>query len=82
LGRGAEDAIRSSLAGRRRDWRLRPLLRAVNRTVRVRALGIGRRRARSSRGGEDGPHLMLGCFKRALCPGEPDHDHAENPQNP
>jgi glycolate oxidase iron-sulfur subunit len=54
--------------GRRRDWRLRPLLWAVNRTARVRALGLWRRHPRHADRGEGGPHLMLGCFERALYP--------------
>jgi glycolate oxidase iron-sulfur subunit len=54
--------------GRRRDLRLRPLLWAVNRTARVRALGLARRHARGSRGDPDCPNLMLGCFERLLYP--------------
>ena len=54
--------------GRRRNWRLRPLLWATNRTARVRALGLGRRHARSGGADEDGSQLMLGCFERALYP--------------
>ena len=53
--------------GRRRDWRLRPLLWAVNRSGRVRTLGVARRHARRRREG-DGPNLMLGCFERVLYP--------------
>lgn len=52
----------------RRDWRLRPLLWAVNRTARVRALGLARRHAHTRRREQDGPHLMLGCFERSLYP--------------
>ncbi len=54
--------------GRRRDWRLRPLLWAVNRTARVRALGLVRRHAHSPPGEPDRPNLMLGCFERLLYP--------------
>ena len=54
--------------GRRRDWRLRPLLWAVNRTGRVRALGLVRRHAHSPRFEPDRPNLMLGCFERLLYP--------------
>jgi glycolate oxidase iron-sulfur subunit len=54
--------------GRRRDWRLRPLLWAVNGTARVRAIGLARRHARGPGRNEDGPQLMLGCFERALYP--------------
>ncbi|HET6549337.1 MAG TPA: (Fe-S)-binding protein [Solirubrobacter sp.] len=52
--------------GRRRPWRVRPLLWAVDRRWRVRLLGLVRRHAR---GGSDGAaHLLLGCFERALYP--------------
>jgi glycolate oxidase iron-sulfur subunit len=54
--------------GRQRDWRLPPLLWAVNRTARVRAIGLVRRHARGPRRHRNGPHLMLGCFERALYP--------------
>ncbi len=54
--------------GRRRPWRLKALLWAVNRTSRVRALGLPRRHARTIRGAREGPHLMLGCFERTLYP--------------
>jgi glycolate oxidase iron-sulfur subunit len=51
---------------RRRSWRLNGLLWGVDRRSRVRAMGLVRRHART--GGEDGPHLMLGCFERVLYP--------------
>ena len=54
--------------GRRRPWRLRALLWAVNRSSRVRALGLARRHARTKRRAGSEPHLMLGCFERALYP--------------
>ena len=54
--------------GRRRPWRLRALTFAVDRTWRVRALGLARRHARTPKRSGDGPHLMLGCFERALYP--------------
>ena len=54
--------------GSRRSWRLRPLLWAVNRTTRVRALGLVRRHARTRHGGSEQAHLMLGCFERAMYP--------------
>jgi glycolate dehydrogenase iron-sulfur subunit len=54
--------------GRQRSWRLKPLLWAVNRTSRVRALGLVRRPARTRRGNGKAAHLMLGCFERALYP--------------
>ncbi len=54
--------------GRRRPWRLRPLLWAVDSPRRVRAMGTVRRNA--GRGSEaPGPvNLMLGCFERVLYP--------------
>lgn len=52
--------------GRRRGAKLRGLLWAVDARWRVRAMGIVRSHARSRPG--DGPHLMLGCFERALFP--------------
>ena len=54
--------------GRRRPWKVRPLLWAVDSPRRVRAMGIVRRHA--GRGGEaPGPvNLMLGCFERVLYP--------------
>ena len=54
--------------GRRRPWRLKALLWAVNRSSRVRALGLARRHARTIRRARGGPHLMLGCFERTLYP--------------
>ena len=54
--------------GARRPWRLKALLWAVDRSSRVRALGIPRRHARRTRRARNGPHLMLGCFERALYP--------------
>jgi glycolate oxidase iron-sulfur subunit len=54
--------------GRRRPWQLRALTYAVDRTWRVRALGLGRRHARTPKRSGDAPHLMLGCFERALYP--------------
>lgn len=53
--------------GRRRPWRVRPLLWAVNRPWRVRLLGRFRRHARAKP--EAGTAtLMLGCFERVLYP--------------
>jgi glycolate oxidase iron-sulfur subunit len=54
--------------GRRRPWKVKPLLWAVDSPSRVRAMGIVRRHA--GRGGEaPGPvNLMLGCFERVLYP--------------
>jgi glycolate oxidase iron-sulfur subunit len=54
--------------GRRRSWRLRPLLWAVNRTGRIRAFGLARRHAKTKPSDGGGPHLMLGCFERFLYP--------------
>ena len=55
-------------SGRRRPWKVRPMMWAVGSTRRVRALGIVRRHA--GRGSEaPGPvNLMLGCFERVLYP--------------
>jgi glycolate oxidase iron-sulfur subunit len=54
--------------GRRRPWKVRPLLWAVDSPRRVRAMGVVRRHA--GRGSEaPGPvNLMLGCFERVLYP--------------
>jgi glycolate oxidase iron-sulfur subunit len=54
--------------GRRRPWKVRPLLWAVNSPGRVRAMGMVRRHG--GRGSEaPGPvNLMLGCFERVLYP--------------
>jgi glycolate oxidase iron-sulfur subunit len=54
--------------GRRRPWKVRPLLWVVDKPRRVRAMGIMRRHA--GRGSEaPGPvNLMLGCFERVLYP--------------
>jgi glycolate oxidase iron-sulfur subunit len=54
--------------GRRRPWRVRPLLWAVDRPWRVRALGLMRRHARAPQGAAAPATLMLGCFERALYP--------------
>jgi glycolate oxidase iron-sulfur subunit len=58
--------------GRRRPLRLRALLFAVNRALRVRALGLVRRHARRATGSGSGDapaaQLMLGCFERVLYP--------------
>ena len=54
--------------GRRRPWKVRPLLWAVDSPRRVRAMGIVRRHA-GRRGESPGPvNLMLGCFERVLYP--------------
>jgi glycolate oxidase iron-sulfur subunit len=53
---------------RHQPWRLRPLLWAVNTTARTRILGLPRRHAPTTREKGTGPHLMLGCFERALYP--------------
>ena len=54
--------------GRRRPWKVRPLMWAVDSPRRVRAIGIVRRHAGR---GSDAPgpvNLMLGCFERVLYP--------------
>jgi glycolate oxidase iron-sulfur subunit len=54
--------------GRRRPWKVRPLLWAVDSPRRVRAMGIVRRHA-GRRNEAPGPvNLMLGCFERVLYP--------------
>jgi len=53
---------------RRRARRLAPLLWAVNRRSRVRALGLARRHARRRATGDTSAQLMLGCFERVLYP--------------
>jgi glycolate oxidase iron-sulfur subunit len=52
---------------RGRRWVLPLLLWGADRPWRVRLLGLVRRHERAARGG-DGPHLMLGCYERALFP--------------
>jgi glycolate oxidase iron-sulfur subunit len=53
--------------GRRRPLVVRALLRAVDRTLKVRLLGLVRRHARR-RTGSGTASLMLGCFERFLYP--------------
>ena len=54
--------------GRRRPWKVRPLMWAVDSPRRVRAMGIVRRHA-GRRSEAPGPvNLMLGCFERVLYP--------------
>jgi glycolate oxidase iron-sulfur subunit len=54
--------------GRRRPWKVRPLMWAVDSPRRVRALGMVRRHA-GRRSDAPGPlNLMLGCFERVLYP--------------
>jgi glycolate oxidase iron-sulfur subunit len=54
--------------GRRRPWKVRPLLWAVGSARRVRALGAVRRHAGRARQAPGPVNLMLGCFERALYP--------------
>lgn len=56
------------LGGLRRRLILAPMLWAVNRPWRLRAMGLVRRHARATGEGE-GPQLMVGCFERVLFPG-------------
>ncbi len=54
--------------GRRRPWKVRPLMWAVDSPRRVRAIGLVRRHA-GRRSDAPGPvNLMLGCFERVLYP--------------
>ena len=53
--------------GRKRPWKVRPLLWAVDSARRVRAMGIVRRHA-GRRGQAGQVNLMLGCFERVLYP--------------
>jgi glycolate oxidase iron-sulfur subunit len=54
--------------GRRRPWKVKPLLWAVDSPRRVRAMGLVRRHAGRA-GAEPGEaNLMLGCFERVLYP--------------
>jgi glycolate oxidase iron-sulfur subunit len=54
--------------GRRRPWKVRPMMWAVGSTRRVRTMGIVRRHA-GRRSDVPGPvNLMLGCFERVLYP--------------
>ena len=54
--------------GRRRPWKVRPLMWAVDSSRRVRAMGIARRHAGRGRDAPGPVNLMLGCFERVLYP--------------
>jgi glycolate oxidase iron-sulfur subunit len=54
--------------GRRRPWKVRPLMWAVDSSRRVRAIGIARRHAGRGREAPGSVNLMLGCFERVLYP--------------
>ena len=54
--------------GRRRPWKVRPLMWAVDSSRRVRAIGIARRHAGRGRDAPGPVNLMLGCFERVLYP--------------
>jgi len=54
--------------GRRRPWKVRPLLWAVDSPRRVRAMGIVRRHAGRASEAPGPVNLMLGCFERVLYP--------------
>ena len=54
--------------GRRRPWKVRPLMWAVGSPRRVRAMGIARRHAGRGRDAPGPVNLMLGCFERVLYP--------------
>jgi glycolate oxidase iron-sulfur subunit len=55
--------------GRRRPPLVRVLTNVVVRNWLVRRLGTFRGHARTATSSPQGPHLMLGCFERALFPG-------------
>jgi glycolate oxidase iron-sulfur subunit len=54
--------------GRRRPWKVRPLMWAVDSSRRVRTIGIARRHAGRRREAPGPVNLMLGCFERVLYP--------------
>ena len=54
--------------GRRRPWKVRPLLWVVDSPRRVRAIGIVRRHAGRGSEAPGTVNLMLGCFERVLYP--------------
>ena len=54
--------------GRRRPWKVRPLLWAVDSPRRVRAMGVVRRHAGHASETPGPVNLMLGCFERVLYP--------------
>lgn len=56
--------------GRRRPWRILPLLAFSASRRLIRAAGLTRRHARRTRAADDeaGDTLMLGCFERVLFP--------------
>jgi glycolate oxidase iron-sulfur subunit len=54
--------------GRRRPWKVRPLLWAVDSPRRVRAMGTVRRHAGRASEAPGPVNLMLGCFERVLYP--------------
>jgi glycolate oxidase iron-sulfur subunit len=54
--------------GRKRPWKVRPLLWAADSSRRVRAIGIVRRHAGRRREAPGPVNLMLGCFERILYP--------------
>jgi glycolate oxidase iron-sulfur subunit len=64
-GRLLEEWRDATWHGRRRPLVVRALLRAVDRTWKVRVLGLFRRHARRRTGSAS---LMLGCFERFLYP--------------
>ncbi|HEY4830733.1 MAG TPA: (Fe-S)-binding protein [Solirubrobacteraceae bacterium] len=54
--------------GRRRPWKVRPLLWAADSPRRVRAMGLVRRHAGRASEAPGPVNLMLGCFERVLYP--------------
>ena len=69
-GRLIEQLRDAQWTGRRRPWRILPLLAFATSQTLIRAAGLLRRHARPNRAadGESGDTLMLGCFERTLFP--------------
>ena len=69
-GRLIEQLRDAQWTGRRRPWRILPLLAFATSRRLIRALGLPRRHARRTRAddSEAGDTLMLGCFERVLFP--------------
>ena len=73
-GRLIEQLRDAQWTGRRRPWRILPLLAFATSRTLIRAAGLLRRHARETavadgETAETGDTLMLGCFERVLFPG-------------